>query len=72
MAKYKAVRYFTDRLDKEHPYQKGDIYPREGLDVSDDRLAELSGNKNRLGQPVIEKVEEVEQKKTTRRKKKEV
>lgn len=55
---YKALMYFTDRQDKGFAYHEGDIFPREGLTVSDERIAELSSDKNRKGKPVIVEVKE--------------
>lgn len=55
---YKAVRYFTDLQDNNYPYKAGDTFPRKGLDVTAERLEELSTSKNRRGIPVIEEVKE--------------
>lgn len=44
--------------DNEHAYNVGDVYPREGLDVSKERLTELSTDKNRRNMPLIERVQE--------------
>lgn len=55
---YKVIYKFADKLDKNYIYEVGDIYPREGIDVADGRLAELSSSKNAIGQPVIEKIME--------------
>lgn len=63
---YKVTRFFYDLQDNDHLYNVGDSYPRKGVVVSDKRIAELSGGKNRLKAPVIVAVEE--QKKTRRRK----
>jgi hypothetical protein len=51
-----------DLKDNNHPYNVGDTYPRKGLEVSAERIAELSGNDNNHGCPIIEKVEEPEKK----------
>lgn len=59
---YKVLRFFMDLKDKDHPYNVGDTYPREGLEVSAERIAELSGSDNKHGCPIIEKVEEPENK----------
>ena len=58
MTQYRALVFFTDLQDNNHPYNVGDIYPREGLIVSDNRINELLGSKNKRQRPVIEKVEE--------------
>ena len=69
---YKVIHPFFDLQDKErHTYKVGDPFPHKG-EVSEERVAELTGNKNKLGKPVIELVEEVETKpkpKRTRKKK---
>lgn len=55
---YRVIKYFTDLQDKDHPYNVGDIFPREGVNVTEERLAELSGSHNKQGMPLIERVEE--------------
>lgn len=55
---YKVIKYFTDLQDNDRIYNVGDVFPRNGLTVSADRLAELSSSNNKQGQPVIELVEE--------------
>lgn len=57
---YKAIVEFYDLADGDRKYSVGDEYPRAGFVVSDERLAELAGNKNKLGKPVIEKTGKVE------------
>ena len=47
--------------DKGHPYDEGDIFPRDGLTVSDARLKELSSTNNRRRIKLIELVVEEEQ-----------
>ena len=54
---YKALIRFFDGLDNKHLYNPGDTFPRNGLEVSEERLAKLSGSNNKLGKPVIEFVE---------------
>ena len=51
---YKVIHFFTDLQDFDHPYDVGDNFPRAGVVVSESRLKELSGNKNRQGKPLIE------------------
>lgn len=63
---YKVTRFFYDLQDGDHLYNVGDSYPREGLAVSNKRIAELMSGKNRLRVPVI-----AEEPKKTRRKKEE-
>jgi len=68
MAEYRVIKIFTDRTDREHLYRVGDPYPRIGLEVTDERIAELSGYENRLHEPLIEKVEGPKPKKTRKKK----
>lgn len=58
---YRVIKYFTDLKDHNHEYQVGDIFPHEGLEVSEERYKELSTTANRRGIPLIEKIEEVEE-----------
>ena len=53
---YKAVKFFTDLQDEDHPYEVGDKYPRDGLTVSEERIKELSTPFNIRGEAVIEEV----------------
>ncbi|ARM68509.1 Rho termination factor N-terminal domain-containing protein [Staphylococcus haemolyticus] len=55
---YKVIKYFTDLQDNSHAYHVGDPFPRTGLDVSKERLTELSTDNNRQNKPLIERVEE--------------
>ena len=55
---YKVISYFTDLQDHNHPYNVGDIFPRNGLKVSEERLKELSSNKNKQNKPLIKLTEE--------------
>jgi hypothetical protein len=55
---YRVIKMFTDLQDKEYAYQVGDTYPREGLSPTDERIAELSGSRNRQGKPLIEAIPE--------------
>lgn len=54
---YEVIHYFTDLQDNEFPYNPGDVFPREGMEVSEERLAELSGSNNKQHKPLIKKVE---------------
>lgn len=53
---YKTFIYFEDLQDENHAYNPGDEFPREGLEVSEERLEELSTDKNRRKKPLIKKV----------------
>ena len=63
---YKVIKFFHDLEDKKetksgtvyHAYNVGDIYPREGLKPSEERIAELAGSENKRGEPLIKLVEE--------------
>ena len=57
---YKVIEYFTDSQDNEYQYHVGDTFPREGVEVSKERLTELSTTNNRRGIVAIERVQEVE------------
>lgn len=69
---YKVIKYFTDLQDKNHPYNVGDTFPREGMEVTEERLVELAGSENKQCVPLIEKVEDEkasEKKKESKKKK---
>ena len=55
---YKVINYFIDLQDDFHPYEVGDEYPRPGIEVTEMRVEELAGSRNKQGKPLIEKVEE--------------
>ena len=61
---YKVIKYFADLKDNNHEYNVGDIYPRKGLEVKPERIAELSGKENKQGCPLIAEVEEAPKKAT--------
>lgn len=63
--KYVSIRKkkWVDLQDNKYPYEKGDIYPREGLVVTEERLKELSSKKNKLGEILIKKVKITESQK---------
>lgn len=66
---YKTIRYFKDLEDNGYVYHTGDVFPRDGANVSDERIAELMSDKNKRHTPLIENMEgEAETKKSTRRK----
>ena len=58
--KYVVTKRFADLTDNKHLYAVGDIFPRSGLSVSEDRLLELSSTRNKEGTPLIEKVKDNE------------
>ena len=55
---YKVIKHFMDLQDNNYAYNVGDEFPHVGLDVTEDRIAELAGKENRQNQPLIEKVNE--------------
>ena len=63
---YKVIKMFHDLQDARetkngkvyHEYNVGDVFPRKGMDASDDRIQELAGKDNKQGVPLIELVEE--------------
>lgn len=58
---YKVLRMFRDLKDNNHVYHVGDEYPHDGImEVSEERLLELSTDANRRHVPLIAKVEIVE------------
>lgn len=67
---YKVVKFFTDLHDCNHPYNVGDIFPREGVTVTEGRIAELAGSENKQGCPLIEKVEDAPKKAAPKKAKK--
>ena len=54
---YVAAVRFADLQDHNRIYEAGEEYPRLGIDVSEARLAELSGSKNAMGYPLIKQVD---------------
>ena len=64
---YKVIKYFTDLQDNNYAYYVGDTFPRNGVEVGAERIAELSSDKNLQGVPLIEEIEE--KPKRTRKKK---
>ena len=64
---YKVIKSFTDLQDNNYAYYVGDTFPRNGVEVGAERVAELSSDKNLQGVPLIEEV--AEKPKRTRKKK---
>lgn len=57
--RYVVLHYFEDLQDNNKAYSEGDTFPKPAnKKVSQDRLIELSGNNNKQGKPLIEKVTE--------------
>ena len=55
---YRVIKSFTDLQDNNYAYYVGDTFPRNGVEVGAERIAELSSDKNRLGIPLIEEITE--------------
>ena len=51
--RYVAAVNFYDLQDGNRKYRAGEEFPRLGLSVSEERLAELAGSGNRAGYPLI-------------------
>ena len=66
---YRVIKSFTDLQDNNYAYYVGDTFPHNGVEVGDERIAELASDKNRLGIPLIEEIEE--KPKRTRKKREE-
>ena len=63
---YKVIKAFHDLQDSQktkngkiyHEYKVGDVFPRNGLKVSDERIKELAGSANKRGVPLINLVDD--------------
>lgn len=51
---YKVIKSFSDLQDNGFVYKAGDIFPRLGKEVTENRLKELSSKKNKRGEKLIE------------------
>lgn len=58
MMMYRVIRYFTDLQDNDYAYNAGDVFPRQGMNVTEERFAELASSENRQKTPLIEKVDD--------------
>ena len=63
---YEVIYYFTDLQDNGYPYNAGDMFPRDGLTVSKERLKELSSSNNKRHKPLIKIKEDSAKKKYTK------
>ena len=50
---HEVIKSFVDVQDDNHIYHEGDFFPRDGVDVSEDRIAELASTSNRCGVVLI-------------------
>lgn len=55
---YRVICAFNDLKDNRRLYPIGAVYPREGIQPTEDRIAELLSGNNKLGKPLIEEVAE--------------
>ena len=56
---YRVVHIFYDMEDKnKHVYRVNDIFPHDGRKISKKRLEELASTKNKIGEVLIELVDE--------------
>ena len=63
---YKVIKGFHDLQESVktkngviyHEYKAGDVFPREGKKVDEERLKELAGKDNKRGVPLIKEVKE--------------
>ena len=54
---HRVIKAFTD-LKHNHAYAVGDLFPHNGIYVDADRIAELGSDRNRMGVPLIEEIQE--------------
>ena len=55
---YEVIVDFIDLRDNNHAYKVGDKFPHDGVTVSDKRIDELAGDKNKRKMPLIQRVKE--------------
>lgn len=53
---YKVIKDFTDEQSGGRVYRKDNVFPAEGLQVTDERLKELSTKENKRNEVLIEEV----------------
>ena len=66
---YQVVITFKDLQDDGHVYKVGDVFPREGHEVSDERITELSSTDNKRGVVLIKEVKKESKEVAPKRKK---
>lgn len=68
MRKFVVIKDFKDLKDNGYIYLAGDFYPREGVELDEDRAEELASDKNRRKEPlIVEVLVKQEEKKTTKK-----
>ena len=53
---FKVIKTFKDAQDNDYLYHRGDTFPHDDKEVSEERIEELASNKNRRGMALIEEV----------------
>lgn len=59
---YKVIYNFIDLKCDYHRYIVGDKFPYKDVEISTERIEELSTDKNRLGRPLIKEVKKPKKK----------
>lgn len=68
MRKFVVIKDFKDLKDNGYIYRAGDFYPRDGVELDEDRAEELASDKNRRKEPlIVEVLVKQEEKKTTKK-----
>lgn len=68
MRKFVVIKDFKDLKDNGYIYRAGDFYPREGVELDEERAKELATAKNRRKEPlIVEVLVKQEEKKTTKK-----
>lgn len=49
----RVIKPFFDLQDGNYEYKVGDAYPRKGYKATEDRVSELAGRRNKLGEALI-------------------
>lgn len=57
---YKVINDFIERNDGNAVYRKGEPFPREGYNPSDERIAVLSSKNNAYQKPFIEEYQPID------------
>lgn len=55
---YKVICRFADKEDENYIYEVGDVYPRDGKKVTEERIAVLASANNSAQKVLIEEVAE--------------
>lgn len=66
---FRVLSDFADLQDSNHVYRIGDVYPHDGYTPTEERVEELSTDKNRLHIPLIKIVEEPKAEEQTKQEK---